>query len=203
MLTVLAGAPGILIVSSLSTLGHGDRIVPTAGELAAAERRDEARRAEWAKYRIDVDSRIAQAIRAKAVLIVSASAAIHASVLRAGSAAPLTTYGVRDAAQALDALAVHALPSVIVLDRDLPGADELATRIREEYPLRFGAFDRVQWLSSKRGLRPEDTERILKALGTRFVPSRTDEGPFVGLSILVVDDVEPVAADELLRALER
>lgn len=184
-LTVLPRAR-VLDFSSVASVGHGYAIVPTREELAAAARRDEARRAEWEAYRID--TRFAPRTSARTVLVVSAAPGVHASVLRGASASWLTTYGMRDAARLLDVLAIFPMPNVILLDLDLPGTEKLDEIIRATYPLRFGAFDRVQFFSSKRGLQPEDTERVLSALGVRMRPSRVERGPLAGVAILVVDE---------------
>lgn len=197
-LTVLSGAH-LLVVSSVATIRHRGRLDPSSQELADAAKRDEARRAAWSTCRLDVDARVAPARRAKSVLIVSATAARHADALRTSAGTQLTTYGIAGVGHALDMLGVYPLPDVIVIDRDLPGAFELENRVRDLYPSRFGAFDRVQYLSSKRGLQPEDIERILKALGTTFKPSVVT-GPFAKLSVLVVDAPGGTLGAEVLRA---
>ena len=84
-LTVLPRAR-VLIVSSVAALGHGDAIVPTQEELAAAARRDEARRAAWAAYRLEVDDGRVQRTFARTSLIVSDAPARVASVSRAARA---------------------------------------------------------------------------------------------------------------------
>ena len=186
-LTVLARAR-VLIVSSIATVGHGPAVVPTRDELAAAAKRDAERRDAWSEYRLDVDVREARRYDARKVLVVSATPAIVASTLRTTAVVPPSAYAIHDVARVLDVLAIFPMPNVIVLDLDLPGATELEATIRATYPLRFGAFDRVQFFSSKRGLRPEDTERILTALGVRMRPSRVERGPLAGVAILVVDE---------------
>ncbi|HEY1954024.1 MAG TPA: hypothetical protein VGH28_00380 [Polyangiaceae bacterium] len=194
-LTVLPHAR-VLIVSSMSAIGHSDAIVLTADELAAAAKRDDTRRAAWTDFRLDVDSRVETRWDARKLLLVSASPAIDATVLRAAAAMPLTTYGMRDPARVLDALAIFPMPTVIVLDAELPGAVELERTIRATYPARFGAFDRIQYVSSARGLRPEDTERILGALGMRLRPTAA-KSPLEGVSILVVDEPDGTLDEEV------
>ncbi len=98
-------------------------------------------------------------------------------------------------------LAAYALPHVVVLDANLEGTDEVAARIRELYPGRFGVFGRVQWMSSKKGLRDDDVDRILSALGMRSLPTLEREKTFSRTRVLVVDTHDSTLAREVEAAM--
>jgi CheY-like chemotaxis protein len=198
-LTVLAGVMGCMNIVSSLAVAHHERCVPTIDELAAARARDEARRAEWTKYRLDVDAHIEHQ-RAKSVLVVSSAAERIADVLRTASSAPLTTYGLTDVARVLEMLALYMLPNVVVLDYDLEETSQLEKQLRLFYPSRFGVFAGVQWVSTTRGINASDTERILAALGMAFRPRARGDGPLCGVRILVVESEGGTVMREVLEA---
>jgi hypothetical protein len=199
-LTVLGGIH-VNIVSATSSLRRAVEVAFSPDELAAAVERDQKRRAAWATYRLDVDTGGLDLARARNLFVVSTAPKEHAAILRERASAPLKTYGTSDPACVVDMLAVYALPHVVLLDANLEGTDALARRISEIYPGRFSAFGSVQWMSSKKGLRDDDVERILGALGMRSLPTLEHAKIFSHTRVLVVDTHDSTLAREVETAM--
>jgi CheY-like chemotaxis protein len=171
-------------------------IVLSSAELAAAARRDEARRAIWATRGIEIGTTERHGNFALAILVVSSSASEHAALLRSNAGAVLSTYATSSIETATDVIAAGAAPNVVLLDRDLPGAVELEKHLRTKP--RFFWTGGVQWLSTRGGFRTADALSVLHTL--RIAPAHVVEREVAKLRIVVVDTEDASLVHEVRSA---
>jgi len=171
----LTALPPMLVDIKYRPTCEQPAVVVSADELAAARARHEARLDEWSTYRFESDANFPTRSGIP-IVIVSAVARTYASAILELSAAPVRTYGTPNVDRVEELVAIHRLQPLFVLDEDLAGTKELSTRLKG-----------VHWISSSRGLKPEDVEAILGAMGIASRRAVRNAGVFSKLRILVVD----------------
>ncbi|HEY1959976.1 MAG TPA: hypothetical protein VGH28_30415 [Polyangiaceae bacterium] len=184
-LTVNPSAAAVDLVTTRSI--RGERLALSEEEIGAAARRDTQRREAWNALP-PIESHVNDSARARSVFFVTRQPEEHARILRTRASIPLTTFGTNDAARALDVLAIHTLPDLIVLDRDLDGIAELERTIRGFYPARFGDGKRIAFMGSSRAFGQKTIARILSAVGAQTRSEREAELPFSRVRIAVVEE---------------